>query len=346
MAQETPKDKKENVKWSAGRIINAMFWLYIWFSGAITPISTTTKSEYFCTQSQMVVGLNPNIFYDFPRFLGNGVIPIICWLVIDWLIRRRSVTSKGINKSPLVRIIFSVSVFAIGLIAIKSCAQSQCDNAAIAQGTEETIASAQQIESTETTQKAKDEFGEIERFIKTFMNKAASQQHDYSLELDAIGWGSIFDFDRIKQDQNLIESKILIQKAKNIVKKYKDQSRALMSSAKNDINSLNISEDMKDEMLRGFEETQSDAQSQMDAFYDLESKIISEAESIMKLLSERKGLWEIKDGNIFFEKQSDSDIFNSHVAAIQEYAAKEQATHKKAAREATNRLNRFNDLKN
>ena len=346
MAQETPKDKKENVKWSAGRIINAMFWLYIWFSGAITPISTTTKSEYFCTQSQMVVGLNPNIFYDFPRFLGNGVIPIICWLVIDWLIRRRSVTSKGINKSPLVRIIFSVSVFAIGLIAIKSCAQSQCDNAAIAQSTEETIASAQQIESTDTTQKAKYESDEIEKFMKTIMNKAASQQHDYSLELDAIGWANVLDFDRIKQDQDLTESKILIRKAKNIVKKYKTQFHELLSSAKIDIGSLNISEDSKNEMLRGFEETESEARSQMDARYDLDGKIISEVESIMTLLSERKGRWEIKDGNILFEEQSDSDAFNSHIAAIQEYAAKEQAAHKKAAREATNRLNRFNDLRN
>ena len=345
--QKVPENEK--IKWTAGRIINAVFWLYMWLSGVLEPVvSPATDADFFCIKAKQVISLNQTLINDYARFLGQGILPFLFWAGIDYVIRRRTARAKGINKSPMSRIIFSVLVIGIGIISIKSYAQKRCDDAIISQGAEEKITSDVQatlrrgIESENTTPKEKIE---VARFMKTFTNKAVSQQHDYSLELDdAIGWGNILDFNRIKQDENLNKSKISIKKAKNIVQKYKTQSHELISNAKKDISSLNISEDSKSKMLRGFEETEAAALSQMDAFYDLENKIISEVGSIMDLLSERKGFWEIQDGNIIFSEQSDSDIFNSHISAIQKYSARENAIREQSTQEVTNKLNRLQEL--
>jgi hypothetical protein len=64
------------------RIINVVFWLYIWLSGALMPDIPLSAMK--------LVSLNPHLFDDPPRFLGNGFIFIVLWALIDWPLRRAS----------------------------------------------------------------------------------------------------------------------------------------------------------------------------------------------------------------------------------------------------------------
>jgi len=199
----------------------------------------------------------------------------------------------------------------------------------------------QYIEAIDTTPKAKGDLGEIERFMKTFLNRMASQQNNLLIELDAIGWDRILDPDRIKKDKTLAESKMLTQKANDIVHKYKAQTYILLDNAQKEISALKISESNRRGMLNGFKESMTNQRPQIDAMWDFESKVISEFENIFALLSARQGTWEIQNDEFLFARQSDANIFNSYITAIHEHTARQQAIQKQNIETMNNNFNRL-----
>ena len=195
-----------------------------------------------------------------------------------------------------------------------------------------------QLDTTPTT---KGEFGEMERFMKTFMNQMASQRNDYLLELDAIGWGKILDPERVKEDKTLIESKMMVQKAKDIVGKYRAKTYALLENARKDIGSLNVSESSRREMANGFDTGMAKSRAQIDALWNLETKTISEFENIVTLLSARRGAWIVQNGQILFASDDDLSTFNSYVASIQDLASKQEAIQKQNVQAVNSNLNKL-----
>lgn len=185
--------------------------------------------------------------------------------------------------------------------------------------------------SINTTPKTHGEFGEMEKFIKEFMDKIVSQRNDYLLELEAIGWSSILDPNRIQDDRTFIESKVTIQKAENIVNKYKKQTNALLANAKENILSLNLSDESKKEALAGFDKGMKEATNNIDTLWFLESKTISEFENIIMLLSAKKGAWIIEDGQILFYNNNDLERFNSYITSIQNIMKQQEEIQRQSA---------------
>lgn len=175
-----------------------------------------------------------------------------------------------------------------------------------------------------TTPKARGEFGEMERFIKDFMVQMTSLRNDYLLEFEAIGWNNILDAERIKADTALIESKIIIRKAKEIVAKYQKRTNVLLNGARENIRSLNISESSKREMLAGFERGMEKAEGQIDEMWVLERNVVGEFENIINLLSARNSAWVVEGGQILFYNEDDLKRFNSYIASIQNIVNQQQ----------------------
>jgi hypothetical protein len=139
----------------------------------------------------------------------------------------------------------------------------------------------------DTSPQARGEFGEMERFMKEFMNQMASQRNDYLFELEAIGWNSILDAQRIRVDKELVESRVTIKKATNIVSKYQERTNVLLHNAREKIESLNMSASLKREALSGFDRGMEKAKTQTDSMWALEGKVVAEFENIINLLSAR-----------------------------------------------------------
>lgn len=194
----------------------------------------------------------------------------------------------------------------------------------------------------DTTPKSKGDFGEMERFVKNFMNQMASQRNDYLLELEAIGWNNILDPRRIRVDKGLVESKMIIRRAKEIVAKYQEKTTIILHNARENIQSLNMSPSLKQEALSGFDRGMAKSKSQIDAMWALERKTVIEFENIIDLLSTKNGAWVIEGGQILFNSNSDLNSFNSHIASIQSLANQQQQIQK----ESTETVNRnFDNLK-
>lgn len=71
----------------------------------------------------------------------------------------------------------------------------------------------------------------MERFVKEFIDRFVAQRNDYLLELEAIGWNSILDAQRVKNDTTLSESKVMIARAKAIIDKYEKKTADLMQGS-------------------------------------------------------------------------------------------------------------------
>ena len=196
-----------------------------------------------------------------------------------------------------------------------------------------------------TTLKARGEFGEMERFMKEFMDQMVSQRNDYLLELEAIGWNSILDANRIKADKTFIESKVTIQKAKEVVKKYTNRTNTLLNNAKDNIRSLNISESSKREMLSGFDRGMEKAKENIDAMWSLEAKTINEFENIMTLLSAKKGAWVVDGDQILFYNDSDLERFNSYIASIQSIVKQQEAIQHQSVQTVNRIFDRMKEMK-
>jgi phage FluMu protein gp41 len=193
----------------------------------------------------------------------------------------------------------------------------------------------------DTAPAAKGEFGEMERFVKNFLNQMASQRNEYSLELNAIGWEKILDPERLKEDRTLAESKLMTNKARVIVNKYRDKTYAIIDDIPHEISSLNISEITKKEMLSGFNKGMEKSRRHIDVIWDLEGKVISEFENIFALLSRKGKVWTISNGQILFYKNNDLNRFNAYVSSIQDMVRQQQVIQKQSIETSNEFFNKF-----
>jgi hypothetical protein len=195
----------------------------------------------------------------------------------------------------------------------------------------------------DTTPTAKGEAGEFEKCMKTILNRNISQRNDYISEIDAIGWDKILDPNRIKADKTLVDSKKIIQRAKNIVIKYKDQTSAIIDNARKEINNLNITESTKREALKAFDNGVVSSRARVTAIWDYEFQSILEVEKIIALLYDRQGKWSVQNNQIVFVDDTDVNEFNQHIASIEEITKKQEAVQVQSFESVNNKLNKLKE---
>ena len=188
------------------------------------------------------------------------------------------------------------------------------------------------IKPINATPKFKGELGEIEKFLKQYINQMLSLRNDYFLDLEAVGWNSILDFNRIKSDETFVESNRIIINTKNIINKYINQSLTFAHSIRDSIKSLNISESTRNSMLSGFNRTVEKGIEDMDKMWSLEKKVVTEFENIITLLTASKGSWIIVDEQVLFYNDSDLEMFNSYIASIEKIVNQQEEIQQKSAK--------------
>lgn len=169
----------------------------------------------------------------------------------------------------------------------------------------------------------------MERFVKEFIDRFVAQRNDYLPELEAIGWNSILDAQRVKNDTTLSESKVMIARAKAIIDKYENKTADLMQGTKAHINSLNMSESTKREMLAGFDRGMSKAGKQIDEQWKLEKQVVVQFENVFLLLAASKK-WVVEGEQILFYTDDDLARFNSYIGTIQNLTQQQEQLQKKS----------------
>ena len=88
-----PKEQKRTGMGRA-RIVNAIFWLYLWLSDAMMPV-VENQENFWTEKGKQLFQLNRYLisdFYNLPTqiglVIGTAIIPLVLWLVSDWILRR------------------------------------------------------------------------------------------------------------------------------------------------------------------------------------------------------------------------------------------------------------------
>lgn len=74
------------------RVVNGIFWLWIWLSAAMMPVTSDTDN-FWAAKAAQLFSLNPNI-QDIPRFIGNAVFPLMLWFVFDRILKPKAKTKS------------------------------------------------------------------------------------------------------------------------------------------------------------------------------------------------------------------------------------------------------------
>ena len=275
-------------------------------------------------------------------FFSKNVIDSLTWLIgyylpssiIVWLIFYAIFTrKKGAKIAGISFIIIYVSFMLSGYLSVtmhkieakKAITEIETQFEKIAKSSSSPSGIPERIqEEIQTSPKSKGIFGEMERFIKVFMDRSISFRNDYLLELSAIGWDKILDPTRVKNDTTFTESIITIKKAKEIVEKYKTLSYSLFENAYAEIDRLEIDEEFKQEMKDGFKSGMEPVKVTLDRNWFLEEKCVLEVEKIIDLLSTRKDVWAIENSQIIFYNENDLKEFNAHIYNIQDIVKEQQ----------------------
>jgi len=170
---------------------------------------------------------------------------------------------------------------------------------------------------------AKGELAEVEVFIGEFMHGYAVSRNDCLSELDAIGWNTILDASRLRDDTDLADSKKIIQKARQIVDKYERKGADLLRAARARIQTLNVSGPAKKEMCEGFDLGMERASSLIAENWNLERKAICEVENIIVLLA-RTDTWTAQGSQVVFSDEAQFAEYKSRIESIQEIVQRQE----------------------
>lgn len=269
-----------------------------------------------------------------PAFLAGQylVSALMLWGVFHAVFLRK----RGAKINSIAFAAIFSALFASGLIAasqqkqqaVQALSSIQQEMARVTTATTDSSGLPTRIErAAAETPKATGDFGEIERFMKEFIDRFVAQRNDYLLELEAIGWNSVLDAQRVKNDTTLSESKVMIDRAKTIVVKYEKKTAHLMESTRERINALNMAETTKREMLAGFDKGMGKAGEQIDEQWTLEKQVVLQVENIFLLLAASKR-WVVEDQQILFYRDEDLARFNSYVQTIQKLTQQQEQIQK------------------
>jgi hypothetical protein len=275
-------------------------------------------------------------------------IALIIW-VIFYFVALKKRGSKIVSLSFLV--IYG-SLIASGFLAVlhqkkeaeKALTEIQHTYSKVIESSTDSEGFPQRIEKRiDTIPKSTGEFKEIERYMKEYMDQIVALRNDYLLELNAIGWESILDPNRIHNDKNFTESKVILKRVKEIIRKYRMHTNDLLQETKDKIDLLNISASFKKSMLEGFERGMVKSKQQIDAVWNLEEEVASEVENIVNLLDVRKGTWIVQGGQILFYNDHDLHKFNSYIASIQRTVNEQQEIQKKCIESVSRNFNNIRE---
>ena len=282
-------------------------------------------------------------------FFSKNVIDSLTWLIgyylpssiIVWLIFCAIfIRKKGAKIVGISFIIIYVSFMLSGYLSVtmhkieakKAITEIETQFEKIAKSSSSPSGIPERIqEEIQTSPKSKGVFGEMERFVKIFMDRSVSLRNDYLLELSAIGWDKILDPIRLKNERTFVESKFTINKAKEIVEKYKTLTNSLFEEdAFAEIDRLEIDEDLKQEMKNGFKRGLEPTKIMISRYWYLEGEIILEAEKIFDLLSSRKDAWIIENQQVLFYNENDLKEYNTYISNVQDNVKEQQLIHQQS----------------
>jgi len=160
----------------------------------------------------------------------------------------------------------------------------------------------------------------IEAWLNGHLNKLIANQNSYQTELEAIGFFDLLDGERIRARSSLAESAFILERASVIIDKYEELHEESLHTARDNIQTLNISESAKRSVENGFDRTVQSGLDNSRKLWGLERQILTATEKLIVFLDSINPTWEWEGDQFLFSSNKHIEIFDSFIGEIQEAA--------------------------
>ncbi len=173
--------------------------------------------------------------------------------------------------------------------------------------------------------------GRTEAFVKQWMQKLIARRNAYLKGLDEAGWNTIFDPQRLGNDLDAAESRLIVQRGRNVFLSQKTALEALIQEYDAGLQRL-----MRISRRSGGQTSRRPAE--FTEALALEQQVIDEVGKAVDVLHAARGTWAVQDDQVVFERDEDVQAFNECLENINSIAEQQQALQKTALQRAQENL--------
>lgn len=159
--------------------------------------------------------------------------------------------------------------------------------------------------------------GKLEKAMRDAINIGIDFRNEYQGELVKVGWEELLLPGRIYHDDELTESKIILEKAHDVIELYSERNMDVLLSVREVFSNSDLSDKHKEEALRGFDSKLELQKLQNKKIWDLEFSAYKEIESLIYWLAENINDWAPQDGQFIFYDDAKLEVFNQYLVNIQ-----------------------------
>lgn len=172
------------------------------------------------------------------------------------------------------------------------------------------------------------EAGEIQGFVKAYLNQAISENNEYLAELEAIGWVGVLDPARVSKDPGLRDSKVIIANAKATVEKFRERWHQMQIRTRSAVSGMDTSTAMKRGFVVGFADQSNRAAAEAAQVWEMETQIVATAEDMIELLNVKRSTWTIETGQFAFSDEQVLSEFIAHGEKMDDLIRRQDALRK------------------
>jgi hypothetical protein len=155
-------------------------------------------------------------------------------------------------------------------------------------------------------------WGEIESFFRAYLEKERKLSNAYVRALDDLAWESLLDYERLRNDRDLAQSKLIVAQAKRAVALYSQRELNHINSLQPGVEQINFgSEKEREEFLNGFNKTYPQTKSNSIQVIQYEQDIVDITGQLISFLDQTQGSWQEEDGNLYFDSDENIAKYNT-----------------------------------
>jgi hypothetical protein len=256
--------------------------------------------------------------YNFFYVLGESIaISLFFYLFLELFLLKKIVVGV---KARLFAFGLLIAIGVLGGYAKAAYEDYQGErmNAGIAAAMEDYL-SGKQVSSEPF---AAGDFGKLEKSLRLFLKKQSESLSRYQAEIQKTGILNILAPEQLNSDLDLRKAKLAIALSMPIVKKFSTDASRQDDLFREEIGSLQMNDQKKDEFLAGFDSGRQSQRSQSghtsrERWWYLERASIGKIDKIISFLERTKGGWSVRDDSIYFTEARASREYDEMLVDLQ-----------------------------
>ncbi|MBI3676746.1 MAG: hypothetical protein HY243_09035 [Proteobacteria bacterium] len=264
------------------------------------------------------------------RIVGSALIKsLVAWAVLGLvLLRRHARAWSGVHFAILFAAVVIVDVGVLSFENYVSNRKAQDAEFRIATSEVQKILALSLDPSVKTIDqhvKAQGDAGTIEGISRRMVQDVLKSRQDLNATVLALDYPAFLKPARLASDRGLVKTRAELNRVREVSDRQHAEVRAIVARYRAQIASAQIDEDIKERVLKGFDEGYARQVSAIERAWKCDDALFSEMQVMLSDLARAKSRWVVRGNAIAFSGQNDLDTYKAHRRRIEQLAGEENA---------------------